>query len=625
MRGDTVVDRASLLRRVQILGALDRVALARLSAYLEARGVEQSDELCREGEPGDCMFIVVSGSFGVYALANGVEKRLTTLTSGDHFGEIALLTDEPRSATVRADTHGEVLELARDRFLQLVGSDAKVGRALATTLAKRLRAVSGHTPLRPSAAGDAHPDVPVTPPPAPAPRRTRSLLIVALGGALAAAVFATDDGPTRFILLLASALALWITAVLPRYVVSLALIAAWTVAGIATPSEALSGFSSPSWVFALSVLGLAVAVSRSGLLLRMGLLLVSRTPPSVRAQAFALMATGIALTPLVPLQLARASLLAPLALSVAETLRLPERGRAAAVIGLAAWIGAGPLSFAFLNGSPVVLLGWALLPDASRARFDWIGWLVAAAPFGALVAGGSLLALLVVLRPGEVERPALDRIGFQLQVLGSPTRAEVAVIAIIAATVALWTIGGDVGLDPAIVAMAGFACAAVATRLDARALASIDWGYLVFYAAVIGLAGIARALGVDVAVGEAIGALLTTLGIGGLAFLVVASLATAALRLALNIEQVVLVLALTLIPTASAVGVEPWTAIVVMLAASGFWAMPAQSPEYELAYSASEGRLYSHGQARLIAIAYLAVVVGAVVLVAPYWDAMGLL
>jgi len=49
-----------------------------------------------------------------------------------------------------------------------------------------------------------------------------------------------------------------------------------------------------------------------------------------------------------------------------------------AVIGLAAWLGAGPLMFAFLNGSSRCLWAWGLLPDASRARFGWATWAVAA-------------------------------------------------------------------------------------------------------------------------------------------------------------------------------------------------------------------------------------------------------
>ena len=82
-----------------------------------------------------------------------------------------------------------------------------------------------------------------------------------------------------------------------------------------------------------------------------------------------LLATGVMLTPLVPSSTARASLTLPLTLAVAEALRLPERGRSAAMLGLGAWIGSGPLMFAFLNGSGTCLLAWGLLPDASRARF----------------------------------------------------------------------------------------------------------------------------------------------------------------------------------------------------------------------------------------------------------------
>ena len=56
---------------------------------------------------------------------------------------MALLVDEPRSATIRADTDGEVLRLERQQFVELLGRDAGAAKAVATTLARRLRRRDG--------------------------------------------------------------------------------------------------------------------------------------------------------------------------------------------------------------------------------------------------------------------------------------------------------------------------------------------------------------------------------------------------------------------------------------------------------------------------------------------------
>src|SRR5207248_2250201 len=83
---------------------------------------------------------------------------------------------------------------------------------------------------------------------------------------------------------------------------------AWIIWGIATPAQALDGFSSLNWIFVVSVLGIATAIARSGLLFRAGLLLVRRMPPGLFWQAGTLLLTGVLLSPLLPQNQGRAAL-----------------------------------------------------------------------------------------------------------------------------------------------------------------------------------------------------------------------------------------------------------------------------------------------------------------------------
>src|SRR5436190_22289406 len=135
-------ERSERLRSVDLTSGLDRVALARLAAYMGPVAVRAGEVIITEGEPGDALYIVVRGTFAVLVGGDGGE-RVNTVGPGHYLGELALLIDEPRSATVRADTDGELLRLDRRQFMELLGRDAGAARAVATTLAHRLRRRDG--------------------------------------------------------------------------------------------------------------------------------------------------------------------------------------------------------------------------------------------------------------------------------------------------------------------------------------------------------------------------------------------------------------------------------------------------------------------------------------------------
>ena len=100
---------------------------------------------------------------------------------------------------------------------------------------------------------------------------------------------------------------------------------------------------------------------------------------------------------------------------------------------------------------------------------------------------------------------------------------------------------------------------------------------------------------------------------------------TIVVRLGLGPDQTVLLLCLALIPSAPVLGIDPWVAIVIVLACSSSWLLPTQMPSYMAAYSATEGRLYTPGHAQLAAFGFIAVLLVALAVTVPYWQVLGLL
>jgi MFS family permease len=103
-----------LLRLVPITQALDPATMEGLALRLERVGVGAGQRVITEGEVGDRFYIVERGVFGV----RRGEGPLAELGPGDAFGEVALLLDEPRNATVEARTAGELWTLERADFIE---------------------------------------------------------------------------------------------------------------------------------------------------------------------------------------------------------------------------------------------------------------------------------------------------------------------------------------------------------------------------------------------------------------------------------------------------------------------------------------------------------------------------
>ena len=119
------------------LAPADRIALTRAATL---RGYRRGERIVTQGQPGDSFFILVKGRVSVSILSpEGREIVLSTLAAGDHFGEMALLDDAPRSASVTAVERSELAVLTREAFFELLKGNFVLIRAFLATYSRRLR------------------------------------------------------------------------------------------------------------------------------------------------------------------------------------------------------------------------------------------------------------------------------------------------------------------------------------------------------------------------------------------------------------------------------------------------------------------------------------------------------
>jgi MFS family permease len=130
-----------LLTGVPILAPLPGTALEHIAGRLVPLRIEPGTVIVREGDAGDRFYVVVEGE--VEVTAEG--KLVNTLEPGGYFGEIALLKDVPRTATVTAKTPVVLYALEREDFLSTVTGHAPSAKVAETVISSRLAGLQGAT------------------------------------------------------------------------------------------------------------------------------------------------------------------------------------------------------------------------------------------------------------------------------------------------------------------------------------------------------------------------------------------------------------------------------------------------------------------------------------------------
>jgi ABC-type multidrug transport system fused ATPase/permease subunit len=111
------------LRAIPLFADLGPDELAEVAQRLTAEEFGAGEIVMRQGEAGGKLYLIASGQVEIVAREDGRDRRVNTLNDGDYFGEMALLTDEPRAATVRTTMPTELFSLTRGDFLALLEHD----------------------------------------------------------------------------------------------------------------------------------------------------------------------------------------------------------------------------------------------------------------------------------------------------------------------------------------------------------------------------------------------------------------------------------------------------------------------------------------------------------------------
>jgi CRP/FNR family transcriptional regulator, cyclic AMP receptor protein len=131
------------LKGAPLFEGLSRKEFVQLARVCDDLEVEPGKVLCQEGQIGHEFFVIVEGK--VQVTRKG--RRVTTLGGGDFVGEIALVTEMPRTATVTAETPVRLFVLTRRDFGGVLDKNPNVERKVLRALARRLAETSSDPTL----------------------------------------------------------------------------------------------------------------------------------------------------------------------------------------------------------------------------------------------------------------------------------------------------------------------------------------------------------------------------------------------------------------------------------------------------------------------------------------------
>jgi energy-coupling factor transporter ATP-binding protein EcfA2 len=136
--GDGLAEEVQLLRGIPLLSGLDRSTLKLIAFTSERLTFEAGEEMFHQGDTGEATYIIMDGTAEIWIDTDEGEEMLRPVKSNEVIGEIALLADVPRTATIKVTSRLTALQLSKNQLLNLIDQDRQIAIEMMRVLAFRL-------------------------------------------------------------------------------------------------------------------------------------------------------------------------------------------------------------------------------------------------------------------------------------------------------------------------------------------------------------------------------------------------------------------------------------------------------------------------------------------------------
>jgi CRP-like cAMP-binding protein len=138
----SIHEEVDLLRRIPLFGQIEPAKLKLIAFTSERVAFDAGTTLFHQGDAANAAYIIVEGKAEVVVEGAGGPVTVAVLGANDFFGEIAILCDVPRTATIRAQSRLVTLRISKDLFLRLIKEFPTMAVSIMRVLAHRLEATN---------------------------------------------------------------------------------------------------------------------------------------------------------------------------------------------------------------------------------------------------------------------------------------------------------------------------------------------------------------------------------------------------------------------------------------------------------------------------------------------------
>ncbi len=615
MSHSAVSQLAAILDSAPILSRLPSEVKARLLPVVREESITSGYVLFGLGDAVHDIFLVLEGEIEI-----ATQHEVVRVGVAEFFGEETALGGVRYLSGATAKGPARVLRISHDSLADLLASHPSVRRELWLSLAshfveKMASKVACEGTVKPK---DKWAD-------ALASTGWAATLLLPMAVILGSGHFGLAVELKLFLAIMSATVSMWVFRLVPEFVPGFFAVLSITLAGLAPVHVVLSGFSSPGFFMAMSVLGLSAVVTASGLSLRVLLLLLRHTPHNQFWYELNLMLVGAVLTPIVPSGNGRVALVTPMLNDMLHTIHCARGGRAATRLSAAAFTGATLFSGIFLSSKSANFVVFGMLSVQLQEQFNWLYWLFAGSVSGIVM----LLVYLVVSHSMFRNKDALPLssqvVDLQLKVLGPMSMKEWAAVAgvvvfgIVVATSSVHKIA------PAWLALAilyGLLLFSFLRQEEFREL--IDWPFLMFLGGLTGLLNAMLYLRVDKIIGTQL-AWTTSLMRGNLdVFILMLTGIILTMRFVLPINLTMVISAAVFMPIASLSGINPWFVGFIILTIGECWFFAYQNASYTL-FRKMSGKPYAERNFLILNVLTTLIKLVGIYASVPFWRHLGIL